>query len=506
VPQSLPDFRRRVASEITRLVLDSPYFGVCHLLVLQVFGLIFAYAAFAVFDINNPDGITVPPSFGSLAAFAAIMCVLTFILVLALGTHRLFGSREWDALGATFIVFICVSMVWYRAILMPSPYITSAMSDHFTYLNEAFEMLRPHGGIELPGIGYASLSDFGYPLTLAVLLQSFGATSFFPIATNAFFVCGATICVMHLYLRRHEKRDSAPGAMAGWISLFQVLPLAILTAGAILKDSLVLFGVALAITAFYEATERRSPIAYLLMTIGIFIVLLGRVAHGVAVMATFLLFFASARMTARRAASMSLVVIAGVVVAVWAAKSGLLVLQDASSQGLATRIAQPFEGGPMHENLPSSFIYRLTHPFGDSLFGQCVALPLVGGVSWFVPFPFVQFDYQVVLNTPQAVANMISLTLLMASWGAIKEAGLRLWRRHECFPVDRLMFMALVVFFIATAMSQTPIARYRMPFDMLVLYFLFSQPKVGRAIRRAIPVVVMLAVAAHLLYYSKGGG
>jgi hypothetical protein len=55
-------------------------------------------------------------------------------------------------------------------------------------------------------------------------------------------------------------------------------------------------------------------------------------------------------------------------------------------------------------------------------------------------------------------------------------------------------------------MSQTPIARYRMPFDMLVLYFLFSQPKVGRAIRRAIPVVVMLAVAAHLLYYSKGGG
>ena len=409
--------------------------------------------------------------------------------------------------GLAFLGLLIFSIIWYRAIWLPSPYVEGAYSDHFTYLNQSFIILSPAGYIGIPSVWEIAINSFGHSFLIALLFRFFEESTFLVIASQIVLISWATICLTHLFLlQANFNRNSKIYEKNNKIAYFQILPGTIIVAGTITKDSLLLFGVALAIASYGELYHRFSLPKFLLLGIGFFLAAMTRVEYAVLLPIVFLISVFFVRFTTKQAVIYSVFLFFGVALLAYLAKMGLLALYDPSPMGLLENLRRVVEKDLLEgHSETSTFLYRLARPFGDSFAARIISVPIAGCMSWFVPFPYILFDYRAILHTSGALANILSLSITITAFRAFAATLHRILRR-QASHVETLIAAVVFIYFAANALSQIPMPRYRLPFDWAIMFFFAMVSKPSRPFQHGLLISLILASIAHMLYYALGGG
>lgn len=478
--------------------------GVLRFLALQIVAIFIGYLSFNLLDFNNPDGITVPPSIVSLLLFTAITIAGSLVLIFALDSWRVLTSTDWYVLGWGIVITMLLVIIWYRGIWLVSPYVTDSASDHFTYLQQSLIISDMGNGTWIPSTSNIAINAYSHTFLIAFLFRMLGQSGFLIIALQVIFVSWSAICLLHLFAARYRKFE--PGLYADntpKIALaFYVMPYTIFTAGIITKDTFVLFGISITLVAFYELNQRgfslRIPIV---LIVGLLITIISRLGHTIALLASFFVLTVLFRKKLKSIVLVSIIILGGGILTIWAAQSGMLAIYDQSTTGVLNTIVSSLRSGPLSYYPESSLIYRLSHPIGEGRLASLLSFPLAGAATWFIPFPFFFSDYRAVLHTSSALSNVASLAIFVGSFNPLKATFFRVLKNRSNF-IDSLMLSFISFMFLAIALSATPLARYRLPFDWAMLYFFFSQRNLGRSIGLGLYVALLLVALSHLLYYA----
>jgi len=469
--------------------------------ILQIIGYLVGLVFYGLLDINNPDGFTVVPSLYGLIAYILVAIIFTNILFFLLRTNSYLTPKVFSAHGLGFVALLIMAMIYYRLFWLPSGYVGQSLfsSDHFTYLSVADMLINKDSGFVNLLTGYVPINDLGYSLLIATLFSLFGSSSFFIIATNATLVSIAIICVTQMAAMSSDNQDRKRVQVTYglWpIALLLIIPTTVLRTAIISKDGLIAFGIILALLAYLLSFEKRYIL--ILVLLSFVIIAITRIEHAFVLIASFLIIALVGKVRVPRLL-ISAFLIAIFIVILGQLESLRLILKwnEGTSEYFA-RFYGKLSSPVRYES--SKITYFLSHPLGDSIISRFVGAPFAVILAWIIPFPFLVYGPRSVLLIPMGLGNIIGLGYVYAAYRGLKYKYSSV---REIFiqPIDKSVFITIVMFSLAVILSPVPMSRYIFPVVLLMGYFVVLHPRSTRNLLKGCLGGAIVMLLLHLIYH-----
>jgi hypothetical protein len=468
--------------------------------IFVAFGLILGYVLYTCLDLNRPDDFTLAPSLTALVSFVLIALVINTLL-----TRILFPQQKvesWGSLapfGICFLFSVSCAMVWYRVFWLPSSYIIYG-GDHHKFLDQALQFLESQSEGIIPGAHLIWMNSAGHSMIMAALFSIFGQSTYYVIAFQCLLFLWSALCLHCL-----SKSDNAleldgrvsERIRAGWVvAAYQILPLTVNWAGVITKESSVLFGVAACLVGYSRLRPGSMTGGLGLFSVGFVVALLSRPPLSIGILIVILITSILTRSMKRGFFPALVFVIIGTCMVGFAAQKGLLGTGEGSGLFLES-VSSQVEKGPT-DFAANQFLGSLASPTGT--FSRLFTIPVLGSMSWLIPFPIYPEDADALLNVSWGLGNIVALGLFFACLSV-------LWRRMslafrgKTSVITCLMVAAAVTFFLANGASVAPNPRYRFAFDWVIMFFLVRVPTLRRNLFTGLLLSLAVVTTAHVAYF-----